>query len=119
MGLRYPFSTMSSDNNKKYQLVFTTCPNENVAEEIASALVQDKLAACVNIVCGVKSFYQWQGKIEQDSEVLLLIKTDTGHYKQLENKIQTLHPYELPEILAVTVDTGAQAYLNWITTCLD
>lgn len=103
----------------KQQLVFTTCPDENTAEQIASTLVQYKLAACVNIVRGVKSVYQWQDKIEQDHEVLLLIKTDIGHYKQLEKKILALHPYELPEILAVTVDRGSQAYLNWITTCLD
>jgi periplasmic divalent cation tolerance protein len=110
---------MQPDSKNKYQLVFTTCPNEAVAEKIALALVQDKIAACVNIVGGVKSIYRWQGKIEQDNEALLLIKSDTAHYEQLEKRILALHPYELPEILAVTLDTGAKAYLNWITTCLD
>lgn len=109
---------MSSDNNH-HQLVFTTCPNQDVAEKIASALVEDGFAACVNIVAGVKSVYQWQGKIKQDNEVLLLIKTDSAHYAQLENKIHALHPYELPEILAVSIAIGSKAYLNWITTCLE
>lgn len=119
MGLRYSFSTMKSDYINKYQLVFTTCPNETVAEKIAQVLIQEKVAACVNIVPGIKSIYRWEGKVAQDTEVLLQIKSDSEHYAQLEKRIQTLHPYELPEILAVTLDTGAKAYLNWITTCLD
>ena len=77
------------------------------------------LAACVNILPGVESVYRWQGEIERDDEILLLIKSDTAHFGALEDTISNLHPYEVPEILAVPVEAGHQPYLEWIDQCLE
>ena len=85
-----------------------------MASQIAETLVARKLAACVNIVKGVESVYQWQGGIERDKEVLLLIKTRQMLFSQVEKAIQELHNYELPEIIAVPIVTGEKNYLNWI-----
>lgn len=85
-----------------------------MASSIADTLVSNNLAACVNIVNGVESVYQWQGKIEHDKEFLLIIKTRHSLFPQLEHAIQELHDYELPEIIAVPIEAGEQNYLNWI-----
>ena len=102
---------MPTDN---YIIVLTTCNSSEIASSIAESLVSKKLAACVNIVKGVESVYQWQGKIEHDKEILLIIKTRQSLFSQLEQAIQELHDYELPEIIAVPIDTGEKNYLNWI-----
>jgi periplasmic divalent cation tolerance protein len=96
------------------QIVLTTCPDESVAQQIASTLVSEKLAACVNIIPGLTSVYEWQGNIEQDNELLLLIKTRQALSDQLFDRIQALHPYELPEIITVPIEGGLPAYLDWI-----
>lgn len=101
-----------------YQIIYCTCPNAAVAEAIASRLVSDKLAACVNILPGVRSIYQWQGEIESAEEHLLLIKSRTSRYDAIESLIQTLHPYQVPEIVAVAVERGAADYLKWIDSCI-
>ncbi len=98
----------------KYQLVLNTCPDQASADEIAIALLEQGLAACVNIVPSIRSLYRWQGKIESSQEHLLLIKTDKAHYNQLQRQIIALHPYELPEIIAVPIEQGLDGYLNWI-----
>ena len=85
-----------------------------MASSIADSLVNSQLAACVNIVKGIESVYQWQGKIEHDNEFLLLIKTRQTLFSPLQNVIQELHDYELPEIIAVPIETGEKNYLNWI-----
>ena len=85
----------------------------------ARQLVEQRLAACVNLVPGLTSVYHWQGKLEQGTEVLLLIKTTAARYAALEKAIQARHPYELPEIIAVTLIDGLPAYLKWITTSLE
>lgn len=95
-------------------LVLCTCPGDTVAAEIATALIEQNLAACVNRLPGVKSWYRWQGHIEKDEEVLLLIKTTGGRLAELEEMVHRLHPYEVPEIIAVPVSTGAEAYLQWV-----
>ncbi|MCW8901426.1 MAG: divalent-cation tolerance protein CutA [Gammaproteobacteria bacterium] len=97
-----------------YIIVFTTCNSAEIASLISDMLVSQKLAACVNIVKGVESVYQWQGKIERDNEILLIIKTRQALFSQLEHMIQELHDYELPEIIAVPVKIGEKNYLNWI-----
>ncbi|MDZ4263591.1 MAG: divalent-cation tolerance protein CutA [Pseudomonadota bacterium] len=97
-----------------YQIILSTCPDIASARTIATAVVEQGLAACVNIVPGVESIYQWQGAIEQSNELLLIIKTQTECYAALEQMILTLHPYELPEIIAVPLTTGLPAYLSWI-----
>ena len=96
-------------------IVFTHAPDRAVAENIARALVERKLAACVNILAECKSIYRWQGKIETAGEVPLLIKTRADIYDELEAVIKSLHPYELPEIVAVPVERGSGDYLDWIS----
>lgn len=92
----------------------TTCPDLALAERIADALVVNNLAACVQIVPGVKSFFRWQGKVDSAAEYLVLIKTVTDNYLAVENHIKSLHTYEVPEIIAVPVTAGARDYLVWI-----
>lgn len=95
-------------------LCLTTCPDAASAERIAAALVEEHLAACVTIVPGLRSVYRWQGAIERADEHLLLIKTTADEYPALQARLQTLHPYELPELLAVEAVDGLPAYLQWV-----
>jgi periplasmic divalent cation tolerance protein len=97
-----------------YQIVFNTCPDMEAARDIAEELVMRQLAACVNIIPGVESVYRWQGEIESGNECLLVIKTRATCYSELEQAIKALHPYELPEIVAVPIETALPAYLDWI-----
>ena len=105
--------------NRETCLILCTCPEQEVAERIANELVSQHLAACVNILPGLTSIYLWQDKIEKDPELLLLIKSDLDHYPAVEQAILELHPYELPEVIAVPVQRGAEGYLNWIQQCLN
>ncbi len=91
-----------------------TCPDDQTSTVIADKLVEEGLAACVNILPGIMSVFQWQGKIEHDDEYLLVIKTREGRYQELEIMIQQLHPYELPEVIAVSIERGLTGYLEWI-----
>lgn len=102
-----------------YQLILCTCPDNPVAEQLATTLVQQHLAACINIIPGLTSIYRWKGKLEKGTEVLLLIKTTRERYAAVESAIRQQHPYELPEIIAVTLDEGSPDYLRWITTSLE
>jgi len=102
-----------------YLMVFSTCPDEGVAEHIAEALVRRQQAACVNIIPKIRSIYRWKGNIECDEEVLLLIKTRKTRFQALQDSITELHPYELPEIVAVSLETGLAAYLRWIDSSLE
>lgn len=95
-------------------IVLCTVPDQSSAEQIAGALVDERLAACVNILPGVTSVYSWQGKRETDREVVLIIKTRQGVYQNLEQRLVALHPYELPEIVAVPLVEGLAGYLGWI-----
>ena len=103
----------------RYQLVLSTCPDRETAERIAAILVEQRLAACVNIVPGLTSVYRWQGRIEKDPELLLLIKTEADRFEALARTLRDHHPYELPEVVAVTLSNGSADYLNWITTTLN
>ena len=94
-------------------LVLSTCGERSEAEALAEALVADRLAACVNVVPGVRSVYEWQGKVERSEEVLLLIKTTREQFAALENAIRARSSYELPEVLAVPV-SGSADYLRWV-----
>ena len=96
-------------------LVLTTVADQAAADRLASALVNSALAACVSQVPGLKSSYRWQGKLEQEQEVLLLIKTTADAYPALAREIERLHDYELPELLAVPVDRGSAGYLDWLS----
>lgn len=96
----------------KAVVVFCTFPDVEVARAIGAALVERQLAACVSVVPGVESIYRWQGSVEHAGEVLALIKTT--RYSELEVALKGLHPYEVPEILAVPVAAGLPEYLNWL-----
>ena len=97
------------------QLVLTMLPTADAAAEIAHTLVGERLAACCNLVPAVRSIYRWQDKINDDNEVLLLIKTRSEHFERLKSRILELHPYEVPEVLALPVEAGYAAYLEWLT----
>jgi periplasmic divalent cation tolerance protein len=99
-------------------VVLCTLPEQEIAAKIAGALVEEQLAACVNIIPGLTSVYRWKGEVHQDNEVLLLIKCTAAIYPQLEQRIQALHPYELPEIIAVPIQTGQADYIQWINNSL-
>ena len=96
-------------------LVITNLPNAQAAGQLAQRLVEERLAACVNQLAPCASTYRWQGGIETATEVPLLIKTTRAAYPRLEQLIRTVHPYELPEIIAVPVTTGLPAYLDWVS----
>lgn len=100
-------------------LVFSTAPDADVAQVIAGALVSEGLAACVTCLPGATSTYSWQGKLETSSEVQLLIKTSAGCFQKMQERLCALHPYEVPEVLAVDLAQGLPAYLDWVRESLD
>jgi periplasmic divalent cation tolerance protein len=95
-------------------LVLTSCPDAQVAQRLRRQLVESRLAACVSQLPPVTSTYRWQGGIEEAAEVPLLIKTTRAAYPALEAALRQLHPYDLPEILALPVERGLSAYLDWV-----
>lgn len=95
-------------------VVFCTCPDAAVAAALAAALLDDRLVACVNVVGGITSHYRWQGKLEQATEVLCLIKCRAVDVDVVAARIKTLHPYGVPEVIAVPVVAGLPAYLEWV-----
>ena len=95
-------------------LVITNLPDRAAAERIAESLVAEGVAACVNVLAECTSIYRWQGKLEHANEVPLLIKSTRAAYPQLESVLRKLHPYELPEIIALPVSAGLPEYLNWV-----
>jgi len=95
-------------------LCYCTCPDAGSAQAMAETLVGEGLAACVNRLPGVRSTYRWKGEVTTDSEELLLIKTTETRFAALKERILALHPYELPELIAVPVAQGHQAYLDWV-----
>lgn len=96
-------------------LVLTTLPNSDAASELARSVVNEKLAACANVLPAVRSIYRWQGKVQDENEVLVLFKTPQEHFERLKARILELHPYEVPEVLAIPVEQGYQAYLDWLS----
>jgi len=97
-----------------FLLVLCTCPTREAASAIATALLEERLAACVNQLPGVKSLYRWEGHVEDDDELMLLIKTTTSQYPAVEAMIRSLHPYEVPEIIGIPLTIGSDAYFDWI-----
>ena len=98
-------------------LVLVTAPAAEAAR-IARALVDERVAACVSQLPAVTSVYRWQGGVEEASETLLLIKTDEAHYAALESAVHRVHPYEVPEVIALPIERGSAAYLQWISGSL-
>ena len=95
-------------------LVLTTVPADNRGDEIARALVEERLAACVNVAPPMTSFYRWHGKIERNEERQLVVKTTRDRVAALEQRLKELHSYELPEFLVLGVTEGSEAYLGWV-----
>ena len=95
-------------------IVFVTCESREQAENIAQSVVTDKLAACVNVLPGIRSCYVWEKKLTWSDEVLLLIKTTRGRFDQLQDRVKELHSYSLPEIVGVTIDDAFDKYIDWI-----
>ena len=95
-------------------IVLVTAPNIEEASRIADALVGGRLAACVNIVSGIESVYRWEGRVARDSETLMIIKTTDERYAELEVQIKALHSYTTPEVIAIRIERGSEAYLKWL-----
>ena len=96
------------------RLVLTTAPDREVAEKLARALVERSLAACANLLPGARSIYRWKGRIEESDEVLLLLKTTAGRLGELERALQELHPYDVPEFVALEPSHVGAEYLAWL-----
>jgi periplasmic divalent cation tolerance protein len=96
-------------------VVFCTCGSEEEGHRLAEALVQSKLAACVNILGGIQSIYRWQGNVGTSREALLLIKSTTECFDELRARITELHSYDMPEIIALPITAGSEKYLDWIS----
>ena len=107
-------SMNSLSSNTEEIVVFVTAPDEDGAIRIAKSLVEAKLAACVNIIKDIRSIYSWQGKIEDDSEVLMVVKTRSELFDSLSKKVKELHSYSVPEIIALPIIKGSEDYLKWI-----
>lgn len=95
-------------------LALTTCPDEASAQSVATVLVQERLAACVNRVSGLRSTYIWDARLQDEAEILLIIKTTAARLDELQVRLKSLHPYELPELLAIAVAGGNERYLDWV-----
>ncbi|MEW8691321.1 MAG: divalent-cation tolerance protein CutA [Candidatus Thiodiazotropha endolucinida] len=98
-------------------LILCTAPDRETALKLSRSLLEQRLAACVNLSPPVTSVYHWQGRLEESEEILLLIKTTKQQYNNVEATLRAQHPYELPEIIAVPVDQGLDDYIDWVERC--
>jgi periplasmic divalent cation tolerance protein len=95
-------------------VVYVTAPSAEKAAEIGRALVEAGHAACGNIIPGIRSIYRWKGKIEDESEALLILKTRKQEFEALRDRVQAMHPYDVPEVIAVPIEAGSEKYLEWV-----
>ncbi|HXU68544.1 MAG TPA: divalent-cation tolerance protein CutA [Polyangia bacterium] len=100
-------------------VVLVTVPNAETADKLGEALVGERLAACVNVVDGVRSIYRWKGTIERDDEILCVCKTTRAALERLRARVVELHPYEVPEVVALPIEAGHAPYLAWIMASVD
>jgi periplasmic divalent cation tolerance protein len=100
--------------NGAVRVVFMTAPAQDVAEDVVRTLVGERLAACGNIVPGITSIYRWKGEVQRDSEVLVILKTGAATLDAMIRRAAELHPYEVPELLAVDVARGFEPYVQWV-----
>ena len=98
---------------KDVLVVLVTCPPDK-AQAIANALVEERVAACVNVVPSLSSVYRWKGEVHREDEAMLLVKTTKDRFEALKQAVLKHHPYELPEVIAITVDRGHTPYLEWV-----
>lgn len=99
----------------EHRVVLCTVPSQDVGASLARALVEERLVACVNILPGVRSIYRYKGAVEDEQELLLVLKTSAARYPELERRIRELHPYEVCEVIALDVAAGSLPYLDWLT----
>jgi len=99
----------------RHYLILSTCPSMKTGNVIARTLVRERLAACVNLIPVSRSIYRWKGKVESAKEVLLVIKARRANYLRIETRLRALHPYTLPEVIALDIATGSTHYLAWIS----
>lgn len=104
--------------DREFIVVFVTCPDEAAARAVAAAVLEPKLAACVNIVSGVRSLYWWDGAIQDAAELLCIMKTHVGKFEALRAIVAETHPYDVPEIIALNITQGHKPYLDWINDCV-
>ena len=95
-------------------MVFVTVPDKKTADGIIKAVLKKRLAACVNVVKNIDSFYWWKGKIERSKELLLIMKTVKSNFALLKRSVKDAHPYEVPEIISVEISEGSKEYLDWV-----
>jgi len=95
-------------------VVLVTAPTADRASALARALVEERLAACGNVLPGMRSIYRWEGKVEDEPEALLVLKTTRDRFEALRDRVLALHPYQTPEVVALPVETGSAAYLAWV-----
>lgn len=100
------------------RIVLVTTPDVETARTLARALVEERLVACGNIVPGVVSVYRWQGAVREEGEALLVLKSSDAHLRALTDRVTELHPYDVPEVLALGIERGNQPYLEWLGDCL-
>ena len=100
-----------------YIIVLVTAPNEDEAAAIAKSIVGEKLAACANIIKNVRSIYRWEGEVQDDPEVLMVIKTRKELFDKLEARVRELHSYDVPEVISLDIRDGSEPYLNWLGEC--
>ena len=102
-----------------YNIVIMTASNKEEATKIVRILLEERLIACANIIDSVSSFFWWQRKIEEEKEILVIMKSHEDLFKKLSKRVTELHSYDTPEILALPIVNGSQAYLDWMKTCLE
>ena len=102
--------------NNEFFVILSTCPDTGTAERLGTALVEESLAACVNVVPGLRSIYRWNDAVQSDEEVLMLIKTSVARLEAARLRLVELHPYEVPEVVALPVADGHHAYLAWVSS---
>ena len=114
-----PSSPSPDRSERDFVVVLVTVPDASVGEAIAKALLSERLAACVNRVGGVRSLFRWQGKLDSADEQLLIVKARRSALPKVEARVKQLHPYEVPELLALPVVAGGAAYLDWLAAETD
>jgi periplasmic divalent cation tolerance protein len=110
--------TVGEANTSSVVTVLSTMPDAETADRIGSALVEERLAACANILDGVTSIYRWKGSVEKEREALMVLKTTSGTVERLRLRLVELHPYDVPEVVALGVSDGHEPYLDWVRSAV-